>query len=86
MKSGPRLNMAGRIISFWVAVWLVISSIVVTIDALFVLLRYTYQGACELKLPTPRLIISWSSHEASRKHENIALKSTMTKQWSSLIR
>ena len=31
-------------------------------------------------------IISWSSYESSRKHENIALKSTMTKQWSSLIR
>ena len=30
-------------------------------------------------------IISWSSYESSRKHENIALKSTMTKQWSSLI-
>ena len=30
-------------------------------------------------------IISWSSYESSRKHENIALRSTMTKQWSSLI-
>ena len=30
-------------------------------------------------------IISWSSYESSRKHENIALKSTMIKQWSSLI-
>ena len=30
-------------------------------------------------------IISWSSKESSRKHENIALKSTMTKQWNSLI-
>ena len=30
-------------------------------------------------------IISWSSYKSSRKHENIALKSTMTKQWSSLI-
>lgn len=39
IESGPRLNMAGRILPFWVAVWLVISSIVVTIDALFVLLR-----------------------------------------------
>ena len=28
--------------------------------------------------------ISWSSNESSRKHENIALKSTMTKQWNSL--
>ena len=26
--------------------------------------------------------ISWSSNESSRKHENIALKSTMTKQWA----
>ncbi|RMX57083.1 hypothetical protein pdam_00008222 [Pocillopora damicornis] len=39
IESGPRSNMAGRILPFWVAVWLVISSIVVTIDALFVLLR-----------------------------------------------
>lgn len=31
--------MAGRILPFWVAVWLFISSIIVTIDALFVLLR-----------------------------------------------
>ena len=30
-------------------------------------------------------IISWSSYESSRKHENIALKSTMTEQCSSLI-
>ena len=30
-------------------------------------------------------IISWSSYESSRKHENIALKSTVTEQWSSLI-
>ena len=30
-------------------------------------------------------IISWSSKESSRKHENIALKSTLTKQWNSLI-
>ena len=30
-------------------------------------------------------IISWSSYESSRKHENIVLKSTMTKKWSSLI-
>ena len=30
-------------------------------------------------------IISWSSYESSRKHENIALKSTVTKKWSSLI-
>ena len=30
-------------------------------------------------------IISWSSNESSRKQENIALKSTMTKQWNSLI-
>ena len=30
-------------------------------------------------------IISWSSYESIKKHENIALKSTMTKQWSSLI-
>ena len=30
-------------------------------------------------------IISSRSHESSRKHENLALKSTMTKQWSSLI-
>ena len=29
-------------------------------------------------------IISWSSYESSRKHENIALKSTVTEQWSSL--
>ena len=29
--------------------------------------------------------ISWSSNESSRKHENIALKSIMTKQWNSLI-
>ena len=29
--------------------------------------------------------ISWSSNESSRKHENIALESTMTKQWNSLI-
>ena len=27
-------------------------------------------------------IISWSSYESSRKHENIALKGTVTKQWS----
>ena len=26
-------------------------------------------------------IISWSSYESTRKHENIALKSTMTEQW-----
>ena len=32
-----------------------------------------------------RKTISWSSNESSRKHENIALKSTMTKQWNSLI-
>ena len=30
-------------------------------------------------------IISWSSYESSRKHGKIALKSTMTQQWSSLI-
>ena len=30
-------------------------------------------------------IISWSLYESSRKHENIVLKSTITKQWSSLI-
>ena len=30
-------------------------------------------------------IISWSSYESSRKYENIALKSTVTEQWSSLI-
>ena len=30
-------------------------------------------------------IIPWSSYESSRKHENIALKCAMTKQWSSLI-
>ena len=30
-------------------------------------------------------IISWSSYESSKKHENIALKSTVTEQWSSLI-
>ena len=30
-------------------------------------------------------IISWSLKKSSRKHENIALKSTMTKQWNSLI-
>ena len=29
--------------------------------------------------------ISWSSNESSRKHENIALKSTTTKQLNSLI-
>ena len=29
--------------------------------------------------------ISWISNESSRKHENIALKSIMTKQWNSLI-
>ena len=29
-------------------------------------------------------IISWSSYESSRKHGNIALKTTMTEQWSSL--
>ena len=29
--------------------------------------------------------ISWSSNESSRKHENISLESTMTKQWNSLI-
>ena len=32
-----------------------------------------------------RQTISWSSNESSRKHENIALKSTTTKQWNSLI-
>lgn len=31
--------MAGRNLPFWVAVWLLISSILVTIDALFVILR-----------------------------------------------
>ena len=31
-------------------------------------------------------IIPWSSYESSRKYENIALKSTMAKQCSSLIR
>ena len=30
-------------------------------------------------------IIPWSSYELSRKHENIALKSTMTEQWRLLI-
>ena len=30
-------------------------------------------------------IISWSSYESSRKHGKIALTSTMTQQWSSLI-
>ena len=30
-------------------------------------------------------IISWSSYESSRKHENLALKSTMTRQWRLLI-
>ena len=29
-------------------------------------------------------IISWSSYESSRKHGNIALKTIMTEQWSSL--
>ena len=29
-------------------------------------------------------IISWSSYESSRKHGNIALKTTMTERWSSL--
>ena len=30
-------------------------------------------------------IISWGSYESSGKHENIALKNTMTEKWSSLI-
>ena len=32
-----------------------------------------------------RPTISWSSNESSRKRENIALISTMTKQWNSLL-
>ena len=32
-----------------------------------------------------RQTISWSSNESSRKHETIALKSTLIKQWNSLL-
>ena len=32
-----------------------------------------------------RQTISWSSNESRIKHQNIALKSTMTKQWNSLL-
>ena len=32
-----------------------------------------------------RQIISWNSNESRRKHENIALKSNMTKRWNSLL-